>query len=65
MDQQPLRVLRVDVSDGQARPFLETHVSDVDGIQGFPSVRFTSDGRSYAYSYARFLDDLYVVKEID
>ena len=65
MDQQPLRIFRIDVSDGEARPFLEIRVPEVDGIQGFPSVRFTSDGLSYAYSYARFLDDLYVVKGID
>ena len=65
MDQQPLRVLKVDVSAGQVRAFLEIRVQDADGLQGFPSVRFTPDGRGYAYSYARFLDDLYVVKGID
>jgi hypothetical protein len=65
MDQQPLRVLKVDVPDGQVRPFLEIRVQDPDGVQGFPSVRFTPDGRGYAYSYARFLDDLHVVRGID
>jgi eukaryotic-like serine/threonine-protein kinase len=65
MDQQPLRVLRVDLPRGETRPFLEIRAPETNGIQGFPSVRFAADGRGYAYSYAQFLDDLYVVKGID
>jgi predicted Ser/Thr protein kinase len=65
LDEMPARVLRVSLAEGAAEPFAEIRVSDPDGIRGFPAVRFTADGRTYAYSYARFLGDLYLVKGID
>jgi hypothetical protein len=65
LDEFPACVRRVSIADGQAEPLLEIRVADPDGVQGFASVRFTPDGRSYAYSYARFLSDLYTVSGID
>jgi len=65
MDESPARVLRVGIADGRIQPLLELRAPDPDGVQGFPVLRFTADGQGYAYSYARFLSDLYTVSGIE
>jgi hypothetical protein len=60
LDEVPAHVQRFDVSRGQVFPFREISISDDPaGVHGFPSIRFSRDGGSYAYSYARVLSELY------
>jgi hypothetical protein len=65
LDEVPARILRLALPGGQLTPYRELRLSDLDGVQGFPVVRFTPDGRHYAFSYARFLSDLYTVRGIE
>jgi dipeptidyl aminopeptidase/acylaminoacyl peptidase len=57
----PGRILRLDPETGQVETWKELFVSDPVGVHGFPSVRVTSDGTSYAYSYFRALSELFAV----
>jgi serine/threonine protein kinase len=65
MDEIPARIRRVRLNDGHTEDARVIHFSDPAGVRGLAAVRFTPDGQKYAYSYARFLSDLYVVKGID
>ena len=57
----PARIVRVDPETGRSEPWRELLVADPAGVHGMPSVRMTSDGRAYAYSYYRGLSELYAV----
>ena len=57
----PARIVRVDVSTGAQEPWRTIAPSDGAGIHGFPAIQVSRDGKTYAYSYARFLSDLYLV----
>ena len=57
------RVFRVDVATGRREPWLDTSPPDPAGISGiFVQPTLTPDGRYYAYSYQRLLDDLFLVE---
>ncbi len=58
----PAKLLRVDVRTGATTPIGELAPFDRSGVT-FIGERppITPDGSSYAYSFVRFLDDLYVV----
>jgi eukaryotic-like serine/threonine-protein kinase len=56
----PAQIVLVDVSTGAQEPWRTLAPSDGAGIHGFPAVQVSRDGKTYAYSYARFLSDLYL-----
>jgi dipeptidyl aminopeptidase/acylaminoacyl peptidase len=60
-DEIPARVYHVDVSSGSRRLFREIPVSDPTGLDGRMMVVMTPDGTSYAYSFMRWLNDLFLV----
>ncbi len=65
MDESPAQVLRVDVATGKRELWRTVALSDPTGVHGFPSIRVTPDKSVYAYSYARFLSELYAVDGLD
>jgi len=60
----PVQVTRVDIATGRRDPWKEIAPADPAGAQSIPDVRFSADGKSYAYSVVRLLSDLYVVDGI-
>ncbi len=65
MYQSPAQVQRVSVSTGRREPWKTIALPDSAGVHGYPSIRVTADGTAYAYSYARFLSELYAVDGLD
>ena len=61
IDEIPARIFEVDPATGEKKLWKEIAPADRAGIHGLPQIAVTPDGRTYAYSYARFLDDLYLV----
>jgi eukaryotic-like serine/threonine-protein kinase len=57
----PVRISRVDLTTGKREPWKEIVPADPAGVQSIPIIRFSADGKSYAYSVGRILSDLYVV----
>jgi Tol biopolymer transport system component len=57
----PLEITRVDLATGKREPFKEIVPADPAGAQSIPYIKFSADGKSYAYSIGRQLSDLYVV----
>jgi eukaryotic-like serine/threonine-protein kinase len=57
----PLKITRVDLATGKRVPFREIAPADPAGAQSIPVIKFSADGKSYAYSLGRQLSDLYVV----
>jgi WD40 repeat protein len=57
----PVRVTRIDLATGKRELWKEILPADPAGVQAIPIVRFSADGKSYAYSVSRTLSDLYVV----
>ncbi|MEP6995885.1 MAG: protein kinase, partial [Acidobacteriota bacterium] len=58
----PAHVDRLDVETGARKPWKELMPSDPTGVGFIRAPHFTHDGESYAYSYARILTQLYLVK---
>jgi Tol biopolymer transport system component/predicted Ser/Thr protein kinase len=61
IDEIPGRIFRVAPAGGEKVLWKEISPADPAGIHGLPQIAVTPDGRTCAYSYARFLDDLYLV----
>lgn len=57
----PMKIFRVEVATGRRELFKEIVPADPAGLQSILGVRFSADGKSYAYTIGRFLSDLYVV----
>jgi Tol biopolymer transport system component len=57
----PLEITRVDLATGKRDPFKEIVPADPAGAQSIPFIKFSADGKSYAYSIGRQLSDLYAV----
>jgi Tol biopolymer transport system component len=57
----PVRVFRVNIVTGARELWKVIAPSDSAGIHGITSLLVTPDGRSYAYSYTRYLSELFVV----
>lgn len=57
----PLQITRADVATGRREPWKQIVPADMAGVQSIPIVRFSADGKSYAYSVSRSLSDLFVV----
>ena len=58
----PAHVERLDVETGARKPWKELMPGDPTGVSFIRAPHFTHDGDSYAYSYARSLSRLYLVK---
>jgi eukaryotic-like serine/threonine-protein kinase len=57
----PAKIERVDLSTGRREPWKEIAPADPAGVQSNAGIKFSADGKSYAYSTLRILSDLYVV----
>jgi Tol biopolymer transport system component len=57
----PVRISRVDIATGRREPWKTIAPADTAGLKSIPSLRFSADGKSYAYSTFRILSDLFVV----
>jgi Tol biopolymer transport system component len=57
----PVEITRIDIATGHRELWKEIAPADPAGVQSIPSLRFSADGKSYAYSVGRILSDLYVV----
>jgi hypothetical protein len=55
-------VVRLDPGTGVSVPVRKLGPSDPAGVIGIPTVRVTPDGRTWAWSYARLLSELYVAE---
>ena len=61
-DNVPARLLRIDVRTGETTPIAQLAPFDLAGVPGIAEKPpITPDGKVYAYSFVRFLEDLYVV----
>jgi hypothetical protein len=58
----PGRIYALDVVSGRREMVLELQPHDSSGVYGLETVAITPDGTSYAYHYAQFLSDLYLVE---
>jgi Tol biopolymer transport system component len=56
------QIFRVEVATGRRTLVDEVSARDWAGVNGPPSVRITPDGKSYAYSFFRAQDDLFLVE---
>jgi hypothetical protein len=57
----PARISRLELSTGRREPWKELLPDDLAGVNVTPAVVLTRDGRSYAYTFGQFLNDLYLV----
>ena len=57
----PVKITHIDLATGKRAPFKEIVPADPAGAQSIVALRFSADGKSYAYSLGRWLSDLYVV----
>ena len=57
----PAKIERVFLGSSRREQVRQISPSDPAGLQEIVSVRFSADGKSYAYSYLRSLSDLWVV----
>jgi Tol biopolymer transport system component len=61
-DAPPVQIDLLDVTTGRRVPWKTLVPSDPVGIERLDSLVITPDGRSYCYSYARRLSELYVAE---
>jgi len=57
----PRKVAWVELATGRRQPWKDIAPADPAGAQSIPLLKFSADGKSYAYSTLRVLSDLYVV----
>jgi Tol biopolymer transport system component len=57
----PVDITRVDLATGRRQPWKQIAPADPAGVARVPSLKFSADGKCYAYSKGRWLSDLYVV----
>jgi eukaryotic-like serine/threonine-protein kinase len=58
----PLQITRIDIATGRREPWKQIVPADLAGVQSIPTLCFSADGKSYAYSIGRMLSDLFVVE---
>jgi Tol biopolymer transport system component len=58
----PARIYRVSLSTGRRALWKELAPADANGLIYFDPILVTPDGKSYAYSYARGQNDLYLIE---
>jgi hypothetical protein len=64
-DRLPVEIFAVDVPSGERRKVKEVVLPDVTGFDGSVVVALTPDAQSYAYSFYRHLDELYLVEGLE
>lgn len=57
----PLLLTRIDVATGRREPWKEIVPADPSGVRSVPVLKFSADGKSYAYCVGRVQSDLYVL----
>jgi Tol biopolymer transport system component len=57
----PVKVTKIDIASGRRDSWKEIAPPDPAGVNSLPSLRFSADGKAYAYSAGRLISDLYVV----
>jgi hypothetical protein len=55
-------VFRLDLTKGQRQLVRELSVPDRTGLTGIRYIQMTADAKSYAYTYSRFLSELYLIE---
>jgi hypothetical protein len=60
----PVDLFEIDVASGARRRVREMALADTTGVDGGVSLDVTPD-RAYAYSFQRFLDELYLIDGLD
>jgi Tol biopolymer transport system component len=60
----PAKVTRLEVATGRIECWKEIAPADRAGLASMSPICLTPDGRSYAYSYARLLSDLYLAEGV-
>jgi serine/threonine protein kinase/Tol biopolymer transport system component len=58
----PVQITRVEIASGHREFVREIAPADPAGVVSIPVIKFSGDGKSYAYSVGRTLSDLYVVE---
>jgi eukaryotic-like serine/threonine-protein kinase len=57
----PVQITRVDLATGHRESWKQVVPADLAGVHSIANIKFSADGKSYAYSTFRVLSDLYVV----
>jgi hypothetical protein len=58
----PTRLVRIELATGKRTPWKSLRPADPAGIVLIYNVLLTPDGEGYAYTYGRYLQDLYLVE---
>jgi hypothetical protein len=58
----PITIFRLNLETHRNEAWKTISPEDTAGAFGVPSIRITPDGKVYAYTFVRFLDDLFLVK---
>jgi hypothetical protein len=61
----PARIHRIEIASGRRELWKQMTPADPAAFGGFTGLSFTPDGKSYAYSFHRFLYDLYVLEGLN
>jgi predicted Ser/Thr protein kinase/dipeptidyl aminopeptidase/acylaminoacyl peptidase len=61
----PARVSRLDIETGKREVWKNLLPADPAGVERISNVLVTSDGKAYAYCYARLLSDLFIVEGLE
>jgi len=60
--EMPARISRLDLQTGTRQPWIELMPRDPTGVNFIRPPHFSGDAGAYAYSYSRWLSELYLVK---
>ena len=58
--QFPITIYRFNLQTHRKEPWKTIAPADLAGASGYPNIRITPDGKAYAYTFGRVLDDLYL-----
>lgn len=60
----PTTIWRLDLSDGRRTQIAALAPADRTGVRRLSTVLTTADGRSFVYTYAQTLSDLYLLRNV-
>ena len=58
----PITIFRLNLQSHRQEAWKTISPEDTAGAFGIPNIRITPDGKAYAYTFVRYLDDLFLVK---